>query len=298
MSARGKIKSYKIILETLNERKNVTINIIKDILEREKLYSSVRTVQRLIEELRFEFSIDINYNNSTRNYELKEEQSDFLKKLHLFKLLAASETYEELLKNPVKKLKHIDFDVNAATIGIEYFHSIFKAIDEKSVLILTYQAFHKQQAKEHKVCPLLLKEYLNRWYLLGRVEDGTILLFGLDRIRNISVTKKKFLTDKKLIPAKTFENIIGVTITDNEVKEIILSFTAKQGNYIRTQPLHSSQEILIDDDKEFRIRLYLQPNYEIKALILSHGPEVIVVEPVSLRKEIKQLSEATSRLYK
>ena len=66
-----------------------------------------------------------------------------------------------------------------------------------------------------------------------------------------------------------------------------------QGKYIKSQPIHHSQKIVIDSDKELRIELRVKVNYELEEQILKHGQRVRVLEPKSFRKLIKtRLKEA------
>lgn len=230
-------------------------------------------------------------------YEILEGTSYLVKKLHIFKFHAVSEIYHELLKDPNKNLKFIDFDTSISNGGIEHIPTLLNAIGTKKIVTISYKAFHKQQLREHIVSPLLLKEYLNRWYLLGMVDNSVLLVFGLDRINSVSVNTDTFKVDKKSNPQEVFDSIIGVTITKESPQEVILSFTPNQGNYIRSQPIHKYQELIVDNEKEYRVKLYVIPNYELRSLILSYGNEVKVIEPLSLRNEVLELLKSTILQY-
>lgn len=66
MSERAKIKSYIKVLELLEGKKNVTLKVIKKNLKNDGLPSSERTIQRIIEELRNEFDVAIEYNKEKK----------------------------------------------------------------------------------------------------------------------------------------------------------------------------------------------------------------------------------------
>ena len=76
-------------------------------------------------------------------------------------------------------------------------------------------------------------------------------------------------------------------ISENERERVVLSYQAFQGNYIKTQPLHATQKILVDNADELRIEIYVRPNYELEEQILKQGERVTVLEPQWLRNEIK-----------
>ncbi len=73
----------------------------------------------------------------------------------------------------------------------------------------------------------------------------------------------------------------------SEVQPVILSFTPHQGKYIKTQPLHHSQRVLIDNEEELRIQLNIRINYELEEQILKQGEKVTVIEPQELKELIK-----------
>jgi predicted DNA-binding transcriptional regulator YafY len=62
-----------------------------------------------------------------------------------------------------------------------------------------------------------------------------------------------------------------------------------QANYIKTQYLHHTQEIVQDDQDGLIVTLQLIPSYELLQLLLSFGPEVEVVKPVKLRKQMAEM---------
>ncbi|MGI8892774.1 MAG: helix-turn-helix transcriptional regulator [Bacteroidia bacterium] len=181
--------------------------------------------------------------------------------------------------------------------GSEWLTVIANAIGNSECLKISYLPFDNDKAREYIYHPYLLKEYRNRWYVSGDDDHaGMIRTFGLDRVEKIERADVEYKY-AEFKPAIYFSHTIGITVGDLDPREVVLSFTPLQGKYIKTQPLHSSQKVLIDDDKEFRIKLDVLINYELLMLILSYGKEVKVIKPESLRTEIKQLLEQTLKNY-
>jgi predicted DNA-binding transcriptional regulator YafY len=82
----------------------------------------------------------------------------------------------------------------------------------------------------------------------------------------------------------------------NPPQEVVLSFTSHQGNYLRTLPLHASQEILEDSENEFRIRLKLCITYDFLMELLSYGDKLVVIKPESLAGQMKtEFTQALNR---
>jgi predicted DNA-binding transcriptional regulator YafY len=84
---------------------------------------------------------------------------------------------------------------------------------------------------------------------------------------------------------------------DDGPKEIILSFDPDQGKYIKTLPLHESQQILIDKEDKLQIKLTLYITYDFIMELLSHGEKVKVLKPGSLADEIKAIHQKAFEKY-
>jgi predicted DNA-binding transcriptional regulator YafY len=65
-----------------------------------------------------------------------------------------------------------------------------------------------------------------------------------------------------------------------------LRIDASQVKFFRTLPLHHSQEEIETTDAYSVFQYYLVPTFELTKEILSNGPYVEVLLPLSLREEI------------
>jgi predicted DNA-binding transcriptional regulator YafY len=100
-------------------------------------------------------------------------------------------------------------------------------------------------------------------------------------------------------PEDMFRHSFGImSEEDKKPQKIILSFSKKQENYIKSLALHHSQKELINNGNEYRIELFLQPTYDFLMELLSIGAEVKVLEPESLKKEMIEKLEAALSRYK
>ena len=70
--------------------------------------------------------------------------------------------------------------------------------------------------------------------------------------------------------------------------EVHLAFTEFQAQYVITQPLHSSQELVSKGKNEYIFKYHLVPNFEFISTILGWGEEVEVLRPDWLRVKIEE----------
>jgi predicted DNA-binding transcriptional regulator YafY len=184
--------------------------------------------------------------------------------------------------------------------GLEWIPEIAEAIRTRNILRIKYQSFDREMPKEYRVEPYHLREYNNRFYVFAKSTRGPLpglRTFGLDRIIEIWPSYDHF-DEKNFDEAGYFRNVVGITVPpDGKPGKIILSFTPQQGKYIKAQPLHQTQTMLKDNDKECRIALELIINTELIMLLLSYGAKVKVLQPKSLADSMLKEAEAMRRLY-
>jgi predicted DNA-binding transcriptional regulator YafY len=192
----------------------------------------------------------------------------------------------------------VDFENMPVSKGIDHFDKLYKAILKEQSLKIDYHKFNAREASHHIFHPYLLKEYKFRWYVLGFSETRkTKVVLALDRIEQITPARLVFKRYKGKDIQQYFSNTIGVTIKNAEVKKVRLWFSAEQGNYIKTQHLHSTQQTESDTQTGLIVTLKLIPNYELLQTLLAFGPEVKVLEPETLRTDMKQMLTRSLALY-
>ncbi len=196
---------------------------------------------------------------------------------------------EMAIKNPSQNQTYIEFEKAPYSKGIEFLDPLLTAIREKQVLEVNYTKFDTQLPKNYLLHPYVLKEYKNRWYVLGLSEEKKgIVTLGLDRINQLKVQDKKYIQNKLLNTTEYFQHTLGITHATGPVEDIILHCAPSLAPYIKTQYLHHSQEVLEESDKGLTVRLKLIPNYELISLILSYVPHMQVISPLSLKEQVKE----------
>ncbi len=200
-----------------------------------------------------------------------------------------------------RELLEVEFDILDRYAGLENLEPIKKAIHEQKVIKIYYRAFYEEAEVPRHVHPYLLKEYNNRWFLYGYTEEyDSEGVYGLERMSvAIEETDKKYRKpDKKKIKAY-FQDIIGVTnLADRKVEKVILKVKRQRANYLKTKPIHVSQQLTgREDDEHEWFSLRVKPNPELIAWILSYGPDMQVEEPASLAREVKDTLTAALEQY-
>jgi len=211
---------------------------------------------------------------------------------HFTDLLGIIQKLEDKIYSEKTKLQPIiDFDKNENLRGLEFLDTIYKAILNKKVVNISYKSFKAKNKNDIQLHPYLLKEYRNRWFVLGRKSKTEPLVnFALDRIISLEILLDEFyIENENFNPTEYFKNVIGVSVKPNKKVEIIhLSVNNEIAPYILTKPLHHSQKIVSNSKTNTEITIEVIPNLELEKEILSFGENVTVISPEKFRKQIKK----------
>jgi predicted DNA-binding transcriptional regulator YafY len=192
----------------------------------------------------------------------------------------------------------VEFEKAPMAKGSEFLPVILHAIKDRKVLSFLYQRFDADKPHRHILHPYHLKEYRNRWYLIGyHHELKEIRTYCFDRILEVQEDHSVDFQDTGFDPAEYFQSTVGIIVPHDKPQHIVLRFSAKQGKYILTLPIHESQEILEVNDAFITVSLDVAPNYELFALILGWGAEVEVLKPTEMRDQIKGILSGTLERY-
>lgn len=221
--------------------------------------------------------------------------------LQRFKGMPSLDWMSELVVKLEDKLKLrgtpnsvVGYEENPYYSGLDWFQDLFDAIINKTVLYIKYKTFSDEEF-EWTIHPYYLKEYNNRWFLLGLNDmNGSIYNIALDRIDDIEQVKKEYIPTK-INFEKYFDDVVGVTVLNKPKEKIRLRFSEHRFPYVMTKALHKSQKII--DVNERIIEIEVIPNNELEALILSFGKDATVISPVSYKKRLSDIIQQLSINY-
>ncbi|MFL9845508.1 helix-turn-helix transcriptional regulator [Flavobacterium rhizosphaerae] len=207
---------------------------------------------------------------------------------------------DKIYTEKTKQSAIIHLDKNENLKGLEHLDTLYQAILKKIVLRVTYKSFKARNASEAVFHPYILKEFNNRWFLVGKIsEKKPIATFALDRIEKVDYDLRIPYLDIKFNGDEYYKNTVGVTVLGQEhLQEIHLKIDKSNAPYVITKPLHHTQEIIEQlRDGKIVVRLYVHLNYELERLILGFGECIEVIKPRSLRRNIRKKLENAVKLY-
>ena len=298
MSKRESISRYNLIIKKLRKLP-CTFDEIADYLSRESELQSYnfnvskRTFQRDLDDIRSLFNIDIQYDFSGKVYSINNEEQQEVND----RILEAFDTFNAL--NVSDRLsKYIHFEKRRPQ-GTENLYGLLHSIKNGFQINFSYQKFWDDVAEKRSFEPYALKEFKNRWYVIGKdLKDEKIKSFALDRLTDLHITKRAFKYPKDFDIEEYYKHCFGI-ISPNGSKpqEIILSFDPIQGKYIKSLPLHESQIVILETKSELQIKLFLCVTFDFELELLSYGENVKVLNPKSLADRIRCEHQKAFKLY-
>ena len=295
MAKRDFIQRYLFIINRLKSRAS-TFEELQDYLLRQqqitgdKLEISQRTLQRDLNEIRSLFDIDIQYNRREAVYEIVESITE----KPIERLIESYEIINAL--NYSKSVSQKLYLEKRKSQGTEHLHGLLYAIDNHFEISFTHHSYWKESLKIRTVHPIAIKESQNRWYLVCHdLDKKEIRNFGLDRINEIKITDRKF-GPYPFDVIEYYQHAFGVE-TNEPAQKIVLKFTTFQFQYIKSLPLHPSQELLFEDADNCQFAYFMHPTHDFQMEILKYGEHVTVLAPETLKQTISNRIKDMMALY-
>jgi predicted DNA-binding transcriptional regulator YafY len=193
----------------------------------------------------------------------------------------------------------IDFEKNENLKGLEHIETLYQSIIKKCTVKLCYQSFKAREANTFHFHPYYLKEYRNRWFVIGIKKKGTpIMTLALDRILTIEGCDVKYVPRHDFNLVAYLNDVVGVTVNQNgQTEKVLLLADNETAPYILTKPIHHSQQVVETSATGVTVSLNVQLNFELEREILGFGDRVKVIAPERLKRRIKDTLEHALDLY-
>lgn len=241
--------------------------------------------------------IDFSINNAPLNEVEMGQFQSAIQVLSQFEGMPQFEGIQEIIAKLKTDLKIstndkpiIGFDSSQDLKGIEFFSTLYNAVQNKTPLEITYKDFKSEEPYTYLFHPYYLKEYNNRWFLFGLhleswKSDWNV---AIDRIVAVNPKAIPFIENETIDWQDYFSDMIGVSKSENAVLEqIVLHFNQVTGKYMENKSIHETQKHKWINENTLELKINVMVNYELERLILSYGESVKVIEPVHLMLKIK-----------
>ncbi|MDT0294446.1 helix-turn-helix transcriptional regulator [Mesonia ostreae] len=298
------LRRLEIIIHILDAYPYTSKEDLKHKLERDyELQLTNRTLERDFKALETDFSIGLQYDASKNGYVLDKQDRKRIQSFFKYvELVHLGELFKESLEDFELLREKVVLEDSAKFKGIQHIKPLLLAIKKRKAIAFVYENYTHKTLNSYKIFPLQIREYANRWYVIGvpRGEDH-IRTFGLDRMQQLqSKEEVHHHLESYETQLQKFHSVVGLNYNAAEkVERVLLAVTLRQFKYLNSLPLHHSQFLAHKrEDGRMELSYHVIPNYELKMQLLKMGPEIEILQPSWLRKEIKTSLQDNLKQYK
>ncbi len=191
----------------------------------------------------------------------------------------------------------VQFEKAPSGKGTEHIPLLLRAINEKRTVQFVYAKYQSNDTEFRRINPYLLKEYRNRWYVIGHSHlKDDLRTFGLDRIDEPELLADTFRV-RKFDQEEYFHHSVGITAGGTPTR-IRFRTSPTLSRYLISQEIHSTQQVIKqydDGSTEFEINVYVTP--ELMIILQGYGASLEVIEPQELRDTLLGNARKIQDLY-
>jgi predicted DNA-binding transcriptional regulator YafY len=180
---------------------------------------------------------------------------------------------------------------------LRYFVQIVKSINQKTIIEFEYEKDSYEASVLRRVTPIGFFKTSRSFIFVGLEDDDIdkVRFYLIEKIRNIKFTNQK--TKIRTLPTmyEFLKDTWGI-FQAGEVVNVTLLFDKKY-SYIKNRVYINNQEIE-ETDEGIYFKAKLKISNEFISWILGWGKKCRVIEPASLRNDIKKIASEIVQIYK
>ena len=218
------------------------------------------------------------------------------------KLAEALIKFQDDENNDVDESKILYYDQNEEYKGVKHLKPLYLAIKKKQVLRITFRSFFKTTKKEYLFHPYLLKQYNRRWFVYGLNSSEDIAEWSIpldDRLIEYSVVDDVSFIESETDWELFFRSMVGVVRPrDAKIERVVIRFHNGRKSFFTTKPFYPDYEEFFEEEKQDQVWFETIINKELVQQLLSYGQELEVLEPESLKMQMREHSNTMQQFYK
>lgn len=180
----------------------------------------------------------------------------------------------------------------------EVLEDLHKATIEQRRVILLYSRPGEDQPQERTIDPYQIYFKRRALYLDAySPETGSYLVFRVNRISDVQQTGIGFTRHADYNFSQRHRHAFSVFVGDT-VERVRVRFSRRIAPYIREVCWHHSQQLTEEPGGSVLFEVEVSSPSEVGWWVLQWGADAEVLEPESLRQELRETAEQLLRLYR
>ena len=243
------------------------------------------------------FGIVIGCNRSTNRYFIKAGENISDESAENAWLIN-SFTVNNMLRLSKEKLQG-RVSVEDIPSGHMHLTEVMEAMTESLEIVMEYHKYTSEESETLTIWPYAVKEFAKRWYIIAYCKEREGLrVYGLDRVKNMEVTGKKFRMKNGFDVDELFATSFGIYLPEGRGQTITFRCSESEAKFLRDLPIHSSQEEVRKDGDKVTFSIFVCPDKNLIMEICKHGRRIEILSPEEVREAVKEELATALAQYK
>ena len=233
------------------------------------------------------FGIEIGCNRSTNRYFIKagenisDESAENAWLINTF-------TVNNMLRLSKEKLQG-RVSVEDIPSGHMHLTEVMEAMTENLEVVMEYHKYTSEESETLTIWPYAAKEFAKRWYIIAYCKEREDLrVYGLDRVKNMKVTGKKFRMKNGFDVDELFATSFGIYLPGGKGQTITFRCSEREAKFLRDLPIHRSQEEVRKDGDNVIFSIFVCPDKNLIMEICKHGSRIEILSPAEVRDAVRE----------
>ena len=233
------------------------------------------------------FGIAIGCNRSTNRYFIKAGE-DISDESAENAWLINTFTVNNMLRLSKEKLQG-RVSVEDIPSGHMHLTEVMEAMTENLEVVMEYHKYTSEESETLTIWPYAVKEFAKRWYIIAYCKEREDLrVYGLDRVKNMKVTGKKFRMKNGFDVDELFATSFGIYLPGGKGQTITFRCSKREAKFLRDLPIHSSQEEVSKDGDNVIFSIFVCPDKNLIMEICKHGSRIEILSPAEVRDAVRE----------
>ena len=233
------------------------------------------------------FGIAIGCNRSTNRYFIKAGE-DISDESAENAWLINTFTVNNMLRLSKEKLQG-RVSVEDIPSGHMHLTEVMEAMTENLEVVMEYHKYTSEESETLTIWPYAVKEFAKRWYIIAYCKEREDLrVYGLDRVKNMKVTGKKFRMKNGFDVDELFATSFGIYLPGGKGQTITFRCSEREAKFLRDLPIHSSQEEVSKDGDNVIFSIFVCPDKNLIMEICKHGSRIEILSPAEVREAARE----------
>lgn len=242
------------------------------------------------------FGIVIRCNRSTNRYfinageDVSDESAENAWLINTF-------TVNNMLRLSKEKLQG-RVSVEDIPSGHMYLTEVMEAMTENLEIVMEYHKYTSAEPETLTIWPYAVKEFAKRWYIIAYCKEREGLrVYGLDRVKGMEITGKKFRMKTGFDVDELFATSFGIYLPGGKGQAMTFRCSESEAKFLRDLPIHSSQEEVRREGNSVIFSIFVCPDKNLIMEICKHGSRIEILSPAEVRDAVRDELKAALAQY-